>query len=144
MTDKKGYKILIVEDEDSIRDVYKEYLTGEGFIVEMSSDGEDALEKIKTFDFDAMLLDIMLPKTDGLEVLKRIKSDIHYKDKVVLLLTALGRDSVIKEGFELGADGYLIKDQENPDDVKKNILNALKKVGKWKEREIRLGYLGIK
>ena len=130
MTDKKGYKILIVEDEDSIRDVYKEYLTGEGFIVEMSSDGEDALEKIKTFDFDAMLLDIMLPKTDGLEVLKRIKSDIHYKDKVVLLLTALGRDSVIKEGFELGADGYLIKDQENPDDVKKNILNALKKVGK--------------
>lgn len=125
MSEEKKYKVLIVEDEEALRNVYTEYLRSEGFDVVEATNGEEAFEKIEQFDFDIMLLDIMLPKVDGLEVLKKVKSNIKLKDKKVLLLTALGRDSVIKEGFELGADGYLIKDQEDPETVKKNILKVL-------------------
>lgn len=121
----KKYKLLIAEDEISILEPYAEYFKMEGFEVETATDGAMALEKAKSFDFDLMLLDIMMPKMDGLEVLKAMKADPKLKDKKVYLLTALGRDSVIKEGFELGADGYLIKDQENPETVKKNVLKAL-------------------
>jgi len=121
----KKYKLLIAEDEISILEPYAEYFKMEGFEVETATDGAMALEKAKSFDFDLMLLDIMMPKMDGLEVLKAMKADPKLKDKKVYLLTALGRDSVIKEGFELGAGGYLIKDQENPETVKKNVLKAL-------------------
>lgn len=121
----KKYKLLIAEDEISILEPYAEYFRMQGFEVETATDGAMALEKAKSFDFDLMLLDIMMPKMDGLEVLKAMKADPNLKEKKVYLLTALGRDSVIKEGFELGADGYLIKDQENPETVEKNVLKAL-------------------
>jgi DNA-binding response OmpR family regulator len=122
---KQKYKILIVEDEDSIRRNYADYLNMEGFEVEEAPDGEEALKKIKTFDFDLLLLDIILPSVDGLDVLKEVKSDVKTKNKKVIMLTALGRDSVIKKGFELGADAYLIKDHETPETVKNAILKAL-------------------
>jgi len=123
--DYSHIKVLIVEDEESLRVSYSTYLREEGFTVQEASDGQEALEKIKNFDYDIMLLDIMLPKIDGLEVLKRIKSDPHLKNKPVLLLTNLSRDSVIKESFDLGAEGYLIKNAENPETIKENILKAL-------------------
>jgi DNA-binding response OmpR family regulator len=122
---KKAYKLLLAEDETAILEPYAEYFRSRGFEVETATDGAMALEKAKAFDFDLMLLDIMMPKMDGLEVLKAMKADSSLKNKKVYLLTALGRDSVIKEGFELGADGYLIKDSENPETVEKNILKAL-------------------
>ena len=119
-------RILLVEDEESIRLVYAEYLRMEGFEVEEASDGEQALTKAKGFEFDIMLLDIMLPKVDGLDVLKTVKKDDRLKDKPVIMLTALGRDSIIKKGFELGANGYLIKDEATPEGVKLEILKVLK------------------
>jgi len=126
MENAKPIKILLVEDEESIRSVYTEYLQMEGFEVEEAKDGEEALLKAKTFDFDVLLLDIMLPKLDGLEVLKAIKQVEILKEKPVILLTALGRDSIIQKGFELGADGYLIKDQATPELVKKEIMRLVK------------------
>lgn len=126
MENAKPIKILLVEDEESIRSVYTEYLQMEGFEVEEAKDGEEALLKAKTFDFDVLLLDIMLPKLDGLEVLKAIKQVENLKEKPVILLTALGRDSIIQKGFELGADGYLIKDQATPELVKKEIMRLVK------------------
>lgn len=122
---QKSYKVLIVEDEDSIRNSYALFLKEQGFEVETANNGEEALEKAKTFEYDVMLLDIMLPKVDGLDVLKQVKSNLNTKDRKVILLTALGRDSVIKEGFELGADSYLMKEQENPGSVKDKILKTL-------------------
>lgn len=121
----KNYKILIVEDEDVLRERYSEYLTSQGFDVRVAADGKTALDTASSFPFDVMLLDIRLPIMDGLEVLKAIKSNPETKDKKIILLTVLGRDSIIKEGFELGADAYLIKDQETPDSVMKNILSIL-------------------
>jgi len=127
MTDKPKIKVLIVEDEDSIRKIYAEYLRNEGFEVQEAQDGEEAVKMVDEFDYDIMLLDIMLPKVDGLEVLKKVKGDPKLKSKKVYMLTVLGRDSFIKEGFESGADGYLIKDQETPETIKQNILKALGK-----------------
>lgn len=122
---EKKYKILIVEDEDVLRDRYSEYLTSQGFEVQSASDGKTALDLSANFAFDLMLLDIRLPIMDGLEVLKAIKSNPQTKDKKIILLTVLGRDSIIKEGFDLGADAYLIKDQETPDSVMRNIITVL-------------------
>ncbi|NQU51875.1 MAG: response regulator, partial [Bacteroidetes bacterium] len=71
-------------------------------------------------------LDIMLPKVDGLEVLKALKINPELADKPVIILTALGRDLIIKKGFELGADGFIIKDEATPEGVKAEILKVLK------------------
>lgn len=119
-------KVLIVEDEIAILNPYKDYLTMKGFDVQSATDGEQGIEMCSTFMPHIVLLDIMLPKVDGLEVLKQIKADAKLKDVKIILLTALGRDSVIKKGFDLGADAYLIKDQENQETVEKAILKTLK------------------
>lgn len=121
----RKYKILLVEDKDSLRSVYEEYLNLEGFEVDTAKDGQEALNKVFLHPYDLVLLDIMLPKVDGMEVLKSIKADIRTKNTKVYLLTVLGRDAVIKEGFDLGADGYLIKDKVTPEMIKKEILSAL-------------------
>ncbi len=123
--DYSHIKVLIVEDEESLRVSYATYLREEGFVVQEASDGQEALEKVQKFDYTIMLLDIMLPKIDGLEVLKRVKSNPNLKNRPILLLTNLSRDSVIKEGFDLGAEGYLIKNSETPETIKENILKTL-------------------
>jgi len=123
---ERKLNVLIVEDEESIRLVYAEYLRMEGFEVEEAKDGEEALAKASSFDYDIMLLDIMLPKVDGLEVLKALKTNPELSSKPIIILTALGRDSIIKKGFELGADGFIIKDEATPEGVKTEILKVLK------------------
>jgi DNA-binding response OmpR family regulator len=119
------YKILLVEDKESLCTVYSEYLRMEGFLVDEAKDGQEALDKVSVEKYDLILLDIMLPKVDGLEVLKSIKADPKTSSAKVYLLTVLGRDAVIKEGFAMGADGYLIKDKITPPMIKDEILQAL-------------------
>lgn len=122
----KKYKILIVEDEDSLRLVYSEYLSLEGFTVLQAKDGAEALDKVKANpDINAILLDLMIPKIDGIKVLKALKSSEKNKSIKILIMTVLSREKVIKEAFELGADGYLIKDSLMPDQIKEEILNVL-------------------
>ena len=118
-------RILMVEDELALLNPYKDYLLLKGYLVETATDGQTAIEKAQLFKPNIILLDIMLPKVDGLEVLKQLKLNPETKDIKVVLLTALGLDSVIKEGFDLGADAYLIKDQENQETVEKAVLNTL-------------------
>ncbi|OGY23127.1 MAG: hypothetical protein A2172_01975 [Candidatus Woykebacteria bacterium RBG_13_40_15] len=111
-------KILVVEDDQFLRELYEELLKEEGYEVELASDGEDGLNKMTAGGFDLVLLDIMLPKIDGLEILRRLKEKHPEKPNgPVVLLTNLGQDSIIKEGFNLGASGYLIKSSMNPDQV---------------------------
>lgn len=120
-------KVLMVEDELSILTPFVDYLNIKGFDVQHAADGEKGLELAKSFLPDIILLDIMLPKVDGLDVLKQLKADTATAKIKVILLTALGRDSVIKQGFDLGADAYLIKDQEDQESVEKAILKTLGK-----------------
>lgn len=120
-------KILMVEDELSILTPYVDFLTMRGYEVQKAADGDSGLSLAKSFKPDIILLDIMLPKVDGLDVLRQLKADAETAKIKVILLTALGRDSVIKQGFDLGADAYLIKDQEDQESVEKAILKTLGK-----------------
>jgi CheY-like chemotaxis protein len=109
--------ILLVEDDLFIRELYERQLTMAGYKVETAADGPEGLLKINAHKPDLLLLDIMLPKMNGLDLLKSIKTNETTKDVPVILLTNLGQDSVIKEGFNLGAEGYLIKSAYTPDQI---------------------------
>lgn len=99
-------KILVVDDEQPIADILKFNLEKEGFIVECAYDGEEALKKVSEFDPDLLLLDIMLPLKDGMEVCKEVRKKY---DMPIIMLTA--KDSEIDKvlGLELGADDYVTK-----------------------------------
>jgi two-component system alkaline phosphatase synthesis response regulator PhoP len=118
-------KILIVEDDLFIRELYERQLKLAGFIVDAAADGPEGLLKITSNKPDLLLLDIMLPKMNGLDLLKTIKTKDDTKNISVILLTNLGQDSVIKEGFNLGADGYLIKSAYTPDQIIEEVKKFL-------------------
>jgi len=111
-------RILIIEDDQYLRDLYQELMETEGYEVEVAQDGEEGSKKALEGGFDLLVVDIMLPKKDGLDVLRDLKSQKPQKPNgKIVLLTNLGQDSVIKEGFDLGAAGYLIKSSMTPDQV---------------------------
>ncbi len=123
MADKK--KILIVEDDQDVRELYAEVLRDEGFEVAEAVDGQSGLAKVLEGAYDLLLLDIMLPKFDGLEILKTIKEKAEVKGIPVILLTNLGREAIIKEGFSLGAEGYLIKSEHTPEEIVEEVKKFL-------------------
>ncbi len=120
-------KILIVEDDEFLREFYQELLQEEGYVVDVAAEGETAFKKIKENEFDLIVLDIMLPKKDGLQILRDLKiTPPKSKDVPIVVLTNLGQDAVIRQCFELGAKGYLIKSALNPDQVLVEVKNYLK------------------
>lgn len=118
-------KILLVEDEDFIRELYVRQLTKEGLIVKSAVDGQSGLNMLKSEPFDLLLLDIMLPGMNGLQLLREFKTQNPSSPMITILLTNLGQEAVIKEGFELGAQAYLIKASYTPDQVVNEVKNAL-------------------
>ena len=102
-------KILVVEDEKEIRDLLAHYLRKEGFSAVLASDGETAILKARKEKPDLVLLDILLPKADGLEVLRTIRSDDTIGRTPVVMLTAKGDETDRVVGLELGADDYILK-----------------------------------
>lgn len=118
-------KILLVEDEDFIRDLYVRQLTKAGLSIKAVADGQSALNTLKQEQFDLLLLDIMLPGMNGLQVLREFKTQNPNSKMITILLTNLGQEAVIKEGFELGAQAYLIKASYTPDQVVNEVRNAL-------------------
>src|SRR3989344_5414116 len=118
-------KILLVEDEDFIRELYVRQLTKQGFQVKSAVDGQSGLNMLKIEPFDLLLLDIMLPGMNGLQLLREFKTQNPNSPMITILLTNLGQEAVIKEGFELGAQAYLIKASYTPDQVVTEVKNAL-------------------
>lgn len=118
-------KILLVEDEDFIRELYVRQLTKAGFFVKSAPDGQTGLNTLKTEQFDLLLLDIMLPGMNGLQLLREFKTNYPTSPMITIMLTNLGQEAVIKEGFELGAQAYLIKASYTPDQVVTEVKNAL-------------------
>lgn len=98
--------ILIVDDEERIRRLLKLYLTKEGYASEEAADGVSAIRKMEEKDYDMVLLDIMLPEIDGLEVIKEIRK---IKDTPIIMITARGDEGQRVEGFQAGADDYIVK-----------------------------------
>ncbi len=99
-------KILVVDDEELIRGVIKEYLTLENFIVDEAQDGNEAVEKVKENDYNLIIMDIMMPKKDGYQACKEIK---QIKDIPFIMLSARGEEYDKLIGFDLGIDDYVTK-----------------------------------
>ena len=126
--DNSTKRILIVEDDQFLREFYQELLQGEKFQVEIAEDGEVGLGKAKQGGFSLILLDIMMPKKDGLQVLRELKlAPPAVSNGPIVVLTNLGQDVVIKQCFELGASGFLIKSAMNPDQVLTEVHSYLQK-----------------
>lgn len=105
----KSKKILVVDDEEDILELVRFNLKREGFNVRCSETGEDALRQAETAGVDLILLDLMLPGIDGLEVARRLKSDPRTRAIPVVMLTAKGEEADVVAGLELGADDYIVK-----------------------------------
>ena len=126
--DNNQKRILIIEDDQFLREFYQELLTEQGYLVDVAADGEVGLQKIQTQDYNLILLDIMMPKKDGVTVLADLKNKPPHTPNVqIVVLTNLGQDTIIKQCFDLGAAGYLIKSALNPDQVLQEIGAFLKK-----------------
>ncbi|MED3646782.1 response regulator transcription factor [Halalkalibacterium halodurans] len=103
---EKEAKILVVDDEGRIRNLLKMYLEREAYDVEEASDGKEALEKALAFDYDVILLDLMMPEMDGIEVCQKLRKQ---KATPIIMLTAKGEEANRVQGFEVGTDDYIVK-----------------------------------
>lgn len=123
-------KILIVEDEQHLAEGLRFNLEAEGYDAHLTADGEAALEQLQNSNFDAVVLDVMLPGIDGFEVAKQMRGLGDYTP--VLMLTARGRPEDVLAGFEAGADDYLPK----PFDLEIFLarMSALLRRQKWSRR----------
>ena len=102
-------KILVIEDEPNVLELIVRILTLEAFDVDGRGDAQSGLARMRAFQPDMVLLDVMLPRMDGLELCRRIKGEPGFGDVLVVMLTGRGRESDVAEGLAAGADDYLIK-----------------------------------
>ena len=132
--------ILVVDDDNGIRELVKEYLDQNNFLVSTAKDAEDAQEKISLIKFDLIILDIMMPGKSGLEFLSENKTIL---DTPIILLTAKGEAIDRIHGLEIGADDYLPKPFE-PKELILRIRNILNKTNIMKNRsDIEIGNIKI-
>ncbi len=104
-----SHKILIVDDEPNIVMSLEFLLKKEGFVTETANDGDVALEKVRVFMPDLVLLDVMMPKKSGFEVCEILRSDASLSNIRIIMLTAKGRETEQAKGLALGADAYMLK-----------------------------------
>jgi len=121
--------ILIIEDDYFIRELYERQLNKRGYTVVSAADGAEGLVKAAEVNPNLILLDIMLPKLNGLDLLGTLKAKPETQNIPVVLLTNLGQESVIKEGFKLGAKGYLIKSAYTPEQIINEVESFLSEGG---------------
>ena len=114
---KHPKRILLVEDDESLAHVYLTRLQAEGFDVRHVSDGEEALANARTYHPDLVLLDVMMPKVSGFDVLDILRNTPETANLKVIMLTALSQQSDQDRAKSLGADDYLVKSQVVISDV---------------------------
>lgn len=121
-------RVLIVEDDGFLREIYLESLSRQSYQIETAVDGEDAVNKIKLGGWDLVLLDIVMPKMDGLDVVKKLKADSTLVGKQLykklVFLTNLDNDVDMKEAQELG-DGYIVKSSITPGELVAKVQSYL-------------------
>lgn len=120
-------RILIVEDEKFIRDLYVELLKGEGYEVDEATDGEEGYNAIKKDGYDLVLLDILLPKMDGIQILDKLKKESPEgnPNKAVVILSNMEHDFVIAKGVASGIRGYIVKSDYTPDQFVQEVKRFL-------------------
>lgn len=101
--------ILIVEDDEIMLKAITSVLHREGYDVTVAKNGKEAFEKLKDMPFDLIITDLMMPYANGFEVISRIRQDAVRKDIGIIIISNIGNEDSITEGFKLGADDYLKK-----------------------------------
>ena len=132
--------ILLVEDDPFLIDIYTTKLREESFSIEVATDGKEGLKKLREKKFDLLVLDIVLPKIDGWEILEKLKTELPKEAKVkmrtkfsspiknlkIIILSNLGQKEEVEKGLRLGAEKYLIKAHYTPTEVVEEIKQVLK------------------
>lgn len=122
----KDQKILLIEDEEMLANMYETKFKNEGFNIKKALDGETGLKMALEDKPDIILLDIIMPKLDGFSVLRSLKDSVKTKDVPVILLTNLGQDEDVKKGTAMGAAGYLVKANLTPAEVVDKVKDYFK------------------
>ena len=124
---QKKRSVLIVEDDSFLSDMYQTKFSSAGYDVHIAQDGVQCLEELKGgFRPDVMLLDVVMPRMDGIELLSAVKKDDNFKNIPVILLTNLGQESDVKRGMEMGAVDYLVKAHFTPSEVARKVEEIMK------------------
>ena len=110
-------KILLIEDDPFLSEIYVIKFKEAGFEISLAQDGSLGLQRIKEEMPDLVLLDIVMPNVDGLEVLRAMKNDATTRDIPVVILSNLGEQEDIKRGLQLGAEFYIVKAHYTPTEV---------------------------
>lgn len=118
-------RILLVEDDDALASVYIARLQAEGFDIKRVANGEEALATARVYKPDLVILDVMMPKVSGFDVLDILRNTPETAKLKVIMLTALSQDSDQERAKELGADDYLVKSQVVISDVIDRIRHHL-------------------
>jgi two-component system alkaline phosphatase synthesis response regulator PhoP len=121
------HKILIVEDDSILQNMYKVKFIVEGFEVHTADNGKDALERAHIGKPDIVLLDILMPRLNGLEALAEIRRDPAIKDVPVVMLTNLSNIDKMEQAINLGAAGYLVKSATTPQQVLEFVKDTIAK-----------------
>ena len=125
-TDKnKSKTILVVEDEEYLRDLYVQILKQEEYNVEAVVNGEEAYQKMSQKDYDLVILDVILPKMDGLQVVDKLKKEGRSVNRNVVLLSNLGQELVVAKAIDLGVRGYMVKSDYTPEELVKEVAGYL-------------------
>ncbi len=122
----KNVKILLVEDDNFLLNMYADKFRAEGFEVFIADNGAGGLKLAKEKTPDIILLDVLLPKMNGFEVLQELNKEPNTKNIPVILLTNLSQKEEIKKGMELGAKDFLIKAHFMPQEVVAKVKQVLK------------------
>ncbi len=119
-------KILIIEDDPYVRNLYQRIFSFQKHIITIAADGPEGLEAAKRDKPNLILLDIMMPKMNGLEVLAKLKEDETTKSITVLMLTNFGEEKIVSEAIANGAEGVLIKSDFAPDKLVAEVEKYIK------------------
>lgn len=117
--------IIVVEDEKDLRELYVQILSQQGFEVDQAVDGEEGYMKLSKKTYDLVLLDIILPKMDGLQLLEKLKNESKDISKSVVLLTNLSQDIIISKAVAYGVKGYMVKSDLTPPQIIEEVKGHL-------------------
>ncbi len=135
---RKDKKILIADDEPDILEILQFNLEEEGYEVTIANNGQEAIEKAKTFKPDLIILDVMMPHKNGIETCKALRSYSDFKNTIIVFLTALSDEVAEIKGLESGADDYLTKPVSPK--VLKSKINSLFR--RFQKEEIAIWQVG--
>lgn len=123
--EQSGKVILLVDDDLTLLEMYEDRLKAEGFTIVQAKNGEEALNKAREVKPALVILDVMMPKVNGFDVLKNLRGDQEFKDIPIIMLTALIQDVDRAQGKKLGATDYIVKSETMPGEVIAKIKKAL-------------------